>query len=333
MAITVDFTRPPTKKERLRFQERVRRLDHPSQVARIERVYKLMPGELPSAGLIIRTGFAFREDGIDGDSSDRSAPPRELRPPATRLMSPRGGNLRFALTLLAVAQSTRKSRERARIAELGIEVGGDSQNPGWSDMLAADAVDSNRGGVFLTARDKRARSVRSALLALEQAGLVSIPGQHGERNRFESFVLLSEQSIEAVGEMEEYRVPARRDSTFAMPRGFVTNGWMHVLTDAEIALLLMVACRKGGWPENGLLVVPPDIRLRHYGIHRDAYSAARKTLEWFGLLNVEEIGRHGDGRAENAELRAHRLGLVLEGFEQPGAPAVIRALTDQIARG
>lgn len=291
-----------------------------------------MPGELPPAGLMIRSGFSYREENIDAYASDRRAPPHELRPPATRLITSRGATLRFAITLLTIVQMNRKPGEKARLKDFDIEVGGNSRKLGWADLLAADATDINRGGVYLTARDKRARSVRNALTALDSAGLVSIPGGPGARNRFDDFVLFDERGIDAVGEAEEYRVPRRNEPTFAMPAGFVTNGWLHVLEDSEIALLLMVACGKGGWQENGHQVVPADVRLRNYGIHRDAYSSARKTLEWFGLLRVEEVGRHRDGRAENSELRIHRLGLVPSGFDNPAAPTVIQALTDQLAR-
>lgn len=40
-------------------------------------------------------------------------------------------------------------------------------------------------------------------------------------------------------------------------------------------------------------------------------SAARKTLEWFGLLEVKEIGRHDDGRAEDDDRRARQQELLL----------------------
>jgi hypothetical protein len=332
VAITVDFTRPPTAKQRVQLEGRLHRLSRPGHIARIDQVYKSMRGDLPSAGLAFRSGFSFRGEGIDGDASDRKAPPRELRPPATRLITSRGAALRFAVTLLAFVQTERKPGAKARLKEFGIEITGNSRVLGWADLIAADAADSNSGGVFLTARDKRARSVRNALTALEEAGLVSVPGKPGARNRFEEFILLNERGIEAVGEAEEYRVPTNSESTFDMPAGFVTNGWLHVLEDSEIALLLMVACRRRGWIDNGLLVVPSDVRLRNYGIHRDAYSSARKTLEWFGLLRVEEMGRHGDGRAENSELRVHRLGLMPSGFEEPAAKTMISALSYQIAR-
>lgn len=332
MPITVDFSRSPTAKEKMKLQGRAHRLGRPDYARRLRHAYDVMPGALPLTGLKLRSGFAFRIDEIDHDSSDRKAPPRHFRPPATRLQSPRGANLRFELSLIALAQSVRRPGDKAKLNTLGLKVKGSSRAPGWADLLVADSEDGVLGSTFVTARDKRTRSVRSSFEALQRAGLVGIPGVPGERDRFERFVLLNEQGVEAIGEAEEYTVPTRDEEMFVMPAGFVTNGWVHVLEDSEIALLLMVGCRKGGWPEGDLLVIPPDVRLRQYGIHRDAYSAARKTLEWFGLLRVEEVGRHGDGRAENGELRVHRLGLEVGGFDRPAIETVARALQEQLAR-
>lgn len=332
MSIAVDFSRPPTEKERLKLEARLGRLSRIENLARIEKMDSSMPGRLSPEGLILRSRFSFREKDLDTEASDRKAPPHSLRPTATRLITSRGAALRFALTVLAVVQSTRKPGAKAHLHELGINLVGSSGNRGWTDLIAGSATDTNRGGVFLMARDKRARSVRNAIIALEAVGIASIPGDRGDRDRFEKFVLLNEVGSETVGEAEEYSVPKKDESTFTMPAGLVSNGWLHLLEDSEIALLLMVACRKGGWDENGLLVIPADVRLRQYGIHRDAYSSARKTLEWFGLLKVEEIGRHGDGRAENAELRVHRLGLLQTGFDMPGASTMIEAISSQIAR-
>ena len=112
--------------------------------------------------------------------------------------SRRGAALRFALTLLALVQTKRKPGAKARLIDLGLEVTGSSQKLGWADFLAADAADSNSGGVYLTARDKRARSVRNARMNLESAGLVSVPGAPGLRNRFENFVLLNERGIDTL---------------------------------------------------------------------------------------------------------------------------------------
>ncbi|WP_147303319.1 hypothetical protein [Microbacterium bovistercoris] len=332
MPISVDFSRPPTAKERPKFESRLERLERPGQRAAIDRVYESIGGKLPPAGLTLRTGFSFRDGIADSNASDRKALPRELRPPATRLMSSRGATLRFVLTLLSLVQTARRPGAKARLVEFGFEVGGHRTARGWADLIVTDATNSNRGGVYLTARDKRARSVRNALIALAEAGLVDIPGALSERNRFEKFVLLDERGVDAVGEQQEYRVPSKAESIFTMPGGFVANGWLHVLEDSEIAILLMVACESGGWREPGLLVMDPKVRLQNYGIHRDVFSSARKTLDWFGLLRVEERNRHDDGRAENGEQQAHRLALVPGGFDKPALPTVVEALTGQLAR-
>lgn len=63
--------------------------------------------------LRIRPHFAvrFEAEGVPGDASDRLLPPRRERPPATRLVSPRGIALRVFLTALFVSQ-TRSAGER-----------------------------------------------------------------------------------------------------------------------------------------------------------------------------------------------------------------------------
>jgi hypothetical protein len=57
--------------------------------------------------LRIRAEFSWRSDPAapHGDPADRLLPPRNERPPATRLVSPRGIALRLHLTALFVAQS------------------------------------------------------------------------------------------------------------------------------------------------------------------------------------------------------------------------------------
>lgn len=331
--IEVDFTRPPTAKERLRLEGRLHRLLRPGQVERVNRLYELMPGQLPESGLVVRNGFSYRAAGVAIGASDRKAPPVQLRPPATRLLTSRGSALRFAVSLLAIAQAIRRPGEKARIDDLGVSVVGDSNTLAWATLLETGATDSKTDNAYITARDKRGRSVRSALEALTAAGLVWIPAEAGSRNRFANFMLLDERGSEVLRERMEYRVPRSTDEpTFTVPSGFVTNGWMHVLEDSEIAVLFMVACGQGGWHADGLTAMRADTRLLHYGIHRDAFSAARKTLEWFGLLRVDEIGRHDDGRAENTDLRVHRLGLLQAGFEEPAATRVINVLRAQIAR-
>ncbi|MEV0949690.1 hypothetical protein [Promicromonospora sp. NPDC050249] len=336
--LVIDWTRKPTAKEREQLQRRLLRLQVPGLPAHLNALdakllgYERSVGKLRTVGLRLRRPFAHLTDPIDDDSSDRKAPPRELRPPATRISSSLGSALRLELTVIALLQLHRKPGARAHLADLEIPIAGDSQHTGWADLVAALPTDSNVGGIYHNARDKRARTVRKALERLEGVGLVDVPGKPGERNRFEGFVPLHEAGVQAHGEREEYAIPETSAAAFAMPPGLILNGWLHVLEDSEIAVLLMASCGTGSWVEDGLRAFPGAVRLRHYGIHRDPYSAARKTLEWFGLLEVKEIRRHEDGRAEDDDRYLHRIGLRTAGFEKPALPAIQAALQRQLDR-
>lgn len=91
------------------------------------------------------------------------------------------------MTLIALSQKLRAPGGKARLSELGLTVAGSASELGWADLVASDAIDSNNRGVFLTARDKRARTVRSALSALHGAGLVDVPGLGGRVRTRTSF--------------------------------------------------------------------------------------------------------------------------------------------------
>ncbi len=189
-----------------------------------------------------------------------------------------------------------------------------------------------------TVRDLKGRSVRSALDSLFDAGLVELPGAPGRRGRHEGFTLLHEAGRQYKNDPHPYVVPLEKDSDFfQLPAGFISQGWIHVLEDSEITLLLMVACGKKSLPpsvESDInpreIAIPADIRLCHYGIHRDPFSAARKTLSWFGLLKVREVNRHDDGRAEGGDARLHRLELVPDGFDTDALTTVRTVLEEQL---
>jgi hypothetical protein len=131
-------------------------------------------------------------------------------------------------------------------------------------------------------------------------------------------VLLDERGGRPYAEPLEYVVPTPKEGTFGIPAGLITNGWIHVLEDAEVALLLMTACKVGSITTGDVVAVPGEIRLLHYGIGRDAFEAHR-MLTQLDLLHVDEVARHDDGRAmdysdDGAQL--HRLRLLPRGFEQ-----------------
>jgi hypothetical protein len=334
----LDFSRPPTPKERQSLAGRVKRMEASDFTGHIRKITDRLMESGPHGsrfrkdGLLIRSGFSCQQSGVAGDWSDRKAPPREFRPPATRISSSKGATLRLQLTIMSLLQICRKPGAAAHLNELGIPIAGNSGTVGWADFVPAFPRDSHSGGTLITSRDKRARIVRSALASLAEAGLVSLPKPANALNRFEGFVPLIEIGKLANGETEEYTVPKKGVSSFSIPANFVLQNWLQLLEDSEIAVLLMAACQKWAWAENGLWAFPGDVRLRHYGIHRDPYSRALKTLQWMGLINVHEVDRHGDGRAEGGATRLHRIGIVPEGFDESAVTKIPEVFRYQLNR-
>ncbi|MFB9075066.1 hypothetical protein ACFFX0_29355 [Citricoccus parietis] len=163
--ILIDWTRAPSTKEREQLQRRLLRLQVPGLPAHLQALnekllgYERSVGKLRTAGLRLRRPFVYLGAPIDGDGSDRKAPPRELRPPATRISSGLGSALRLELTVLALLQLHRKPGTRAQLADLEIPVAGDSQHTGWADLVAALPTDSNVGA-DLPQRPRQARTHR-----------------------------------------------------------------------------------------------------------------------------------------------------------------------------
>jgi hypothetical protein len=341
MTLIYDSSRWATPKERAAFEARLRRLrgafgEAVERTAAKTRESFPVESALAARGFRVRPSFSYRSIPAPGGYSDRKVPPRRFRPPATRISSSQGSALRFFLMTLAVAQLTKRAGSRPDHMPLLAS----SDRPGWTDFVVTDAEDQGRGKVFIPAKEKRARSIRSSLKTLDSAGLVALQESIGGRGRYENFLLLDEagsQFNEAgtrLNEVELYKVPMAGTPTINLPADFIKNSWLHVLEDSEISLLLMIAYGRGSLPdEDGYIAIPSETRLRHYGIGRDPFSHARKTLEWLGLVDVREVGRHEDGRAEGEDGPfLHRFALKPEGFAQPGLATAIATLEEQIRR-
>lgn len=342
MSTVIDWTRPLTNKEAAAFRARQRRIGGAYGESaikasdRFNTVYPV-PGHLDS-GLRIRPAFSCLSTPAVGlDASDRRAPRLSDRPPATRLMTSQGLALRLYLTIIAAAQASSKPGTRFRNE---LPINGAGHPLGWNDLVATGAERTGRGVTYSSVRDKKGRSIRTALNNLADSGLVDLVGERGRRGRHEDFVVLNDMGWQNPGDPIPYEVPRGRELVFTLPAGFVRNGWLHILEDSEIAVLLMIACGAFSLTpltDNidlgpGEVAIPGVARLERYGIHRDPYSTARKTLEWFGLLSVREIDRHNDGRAENASNQLHRLMLLDGGFEASAFEVVPGVLTSQLDR-
>lgn len=260
-------------------------------------------------GLDLRTGFAYQTSTGSGSSSDRRVPAREDRPPAARVSSSKGAALRLYLAAIADWQI----RARAGTAFRNTYPIFDKEEPSWTRFVASTADwTRSAGGTHLTPEDKRRRTLDGALQTLKDAGLVHFPNGAQAKGKYEKFVILDDE-----GSGVEYSNPRLSDETFMLPIGFVTNGWLHVLEDSEILLLLMVACGRGREPfGEGVVAMSGETRLLSYGIARDPFTTAHRALEQFGLLHVEPVDRWPDGRAMGRSQSLHRLSMVAAGFEE-----------------
>ncbi|UIJ35121.1 hypothetical protein [Allobranchiibius sp. GilTou73] len=328
----IDLSRRLTPKERRAFVARRNRLEGAFGESARNAQRCLQSRAAPERPVVIRSQFSCLQTQLTADDvSDRSAPSKTERPPATRIMSSQGVALRFYLLLLACSQARTKTGKQPH---LDLRLVGDAQQTGWADLIATGAVRSGSGRTHMTQRDKKARSLRSALRSLRTAKLVDFdPG------KYEDFMMLAESCAARIGDPVPYTAPRAAEDTFSVPAGFFANGWINVLEDSEIAVILMLACGKLRLPaddqfdvEPGEIAIPASDRVLSYGISRDVFSTARKTLEWFGLIAVREIHRHEDGRGVDNSHSLHRVIVLPDGFDQDALGVVRPVIENQLGR-
>lgn len=326
----IDVSGPPNQRERDSLKRRLNRLEQAqdSVATSVSRYTEMVDNARKRVERILfRTGYSYRSTA-SSTASDRAVPPREERPPATRLFTPRGAALRFHILALAEAQiRTRAGATPSNRRPLRPDY---DNKVGWTDLLASSAQWAGSGRVVMSAQDKRLRQVTSSLDLLEESGLVRLPRRTRAKGKYEEFELLDETTSRRPHEEPlPYTVPKHSDSIFSLSVEFVTHGWVHVLEDSEIAVLLMTACGLGSI-DAGRVAIPAQVRLQHYGIGPDAF-ASHRWLERFGLIDVYEVGRNSDGTVENyVEEKAmlHRLAMNPDGFAAD-ALTTVRAAVDR----
>ncbi|MEU8143169.1 hypothetical protein [Nonomuraea sp. NPDC048901] len=149
--------------------------------------------------------------------------------------------------------------------------------------------------------DKKYRRVISALasLASDKNQLVYLPRRRERSGRYEEFQLLDEGGARSTGDPVRYAVPRPGEADqFGVPYGLFENGWIHILEDTELLLLLSLAHHRDlyAFPEDeGWVKIESRERLQSYGLGRDAYQS-HQVLQWFGLLEVDaDPDRRTDG--------------------------------------
>jgi hypothetical protein len=275
--------------------------------------------------LRVRIVFAMRDQPAEpnGELADRLLPPRNERPPATRLVSPRGIALRLYLTALFIAQSRLPGAVPGNTLPLA-----DADAPvSWTDLIATTA-ERHSGRVYSGQREKKLRQVHDALRRLSNPGLqlVTLPNfTRRSAGRYEGFLLMHEGGVPAGGESNSpYTVPRADSRTMYLPGGLFLNGWIHLLEDSELAFLLMLSCLRSR-SDRITVFATSEVRLLQFGLGRDAYESHR-ILSELGLVRVHSGAHSGRrlGRAgrylKSDPPKLHRFELINEGFEEPAFP-------------
>ncbi|WP_315092794.1 hypothetical protein [uncultured Cellulomonas sp.] len=343
MGILADFdlTPSPGSTERALLAKRARRLAVRSSATssgegwllsaqwatdNLERLAGVVP-----ADLLIRREFSWRSTDPAVPISDRKPPGREHRPSATRILDSRGAALRLYLTILAVAH---KAVRRTATPATDLPLMGDL---GWVDLVAGRLKKQGAPRMAASDRDDRLRTVHAALRSLQAAGLIELPNDGKPKGTYEGFVPLREGGL-LVPAAVRYTVPTAKNNPMSLPYTFISNGWVHLLEDSEIALLLMAACGLGSLTVPGLqpgwVAIPASTRLARYGLSRDTFDAHR-MLRRFGLLDVYGVGRHDEDMSRVREFgtkepQLHRLHLRREGFAERAFDVVPREVARRL---
>ena len=224
----------------------------------------------------------------NGDMADRLLPPRNERPPATRLVSPRGIALKLYLTALFVAQSRPPGTVPGNTLPLA-----DADAPvSWTDLIVTPS-ERHSGRVYMGQRQKKLRQVHDALrrLSSPEVQLVQLPNfQRAPTGKYEGFLLLHEGGAPADRhDNQRYTVPSAESKAMYLPGGLFMNGWIHVLEDSELAFVLMLACLRSRFDAMPVFA-SSEVRLLQFGLGRDAYESHR-LLSRLGIVRVH-AGEH-----------------------------------------
>ena len=232
-----------------------------------------------------------------GDPSDRKLSVKQDRPPAARLITPRGAALRVYLTALLEAQTRVRSGQRpGNTRPLATRPGGKIS---WIDLLASDAEPYGERKHHMSVSAKKTRQMTSAIGRLAKEELVELTGtgKPGAK-KYEGFLLMHELGRRPHGSAMPYTVPVvPPEQAFPVPVTLFTSGWVHILEDSELAFILMVAAfdqATGGQP----FMISAADRLHRFGMKHDGYEA-HKMLSRLGLVTVTpDDRRRPDGTVE-----------------------------------
>jgi hypothetical protein len=327
---------PRTRKDRL--QTRLRRLEslEPIDAQVCANLRSLVEDARSSfTSVAIRSSLVRRPTSLQGSYSDRRLPPEPQRPPAARLLSPRGVAPRVYLTAMLWAQTRPRPGKAFRNT---MPIRRHRPEPAWLDYVAAVTDAAPDRSLSISVTDQRERQFKNAVKRLASPGvrLVDLPAGSDPMNKYEGFILLDE-SGDSSSTPILYTVPRANDKTFALPSAFFTSGWVHTLTTSEIAALMMmadVAANPLPAPVIGTGInLSGDERMEWFCLTKDTYDLLADLVE-YGLLDVDRVDtRRPDGTVElyNSADPPRRNYYTLKpaGFNTPALPCVTQAVARQ----
>ncbi|MEU8648522.1 hypothetical protein [Streptomyces sp. NPDC048737] len=198
--------------------------------------------------------------------------------------------------LLAVFEA--QSRKRSGVAgACPLPISGAETS--WTDLIVSSAKQNMQAKVPVTANQNRIRQVKSAIKRLADESLIL--RNVGEPGNERPLMLLHESGL-SEPEKRGYIIPEPYEgmrTVVNLPVQFFTNGWVYLLTDAEIRMYLIFRHLAARFPDahilRGVYLSERD-REWLYGISRDVYEA-HLMLSRFGLIElVSNPLRHRDGK-------------------------------------
>jgi hypothetical protein len=179
----------------------------------------------------------------------------------------------------------------------------------WSTIVVSAATQNMQAKVPVTAAQNRARQIKSAFKRLADENL-AVRNAGDPAKPFP--LMLLHESGSAQFEKYGYTVPEWHEntpSTVSLHVDFFREGWVYLLTPAEIRMYLVLNHLAPRFPrvhaERGVYVSEQD-RKWMYDLSRDIYEA-HLTLSRFGLVErVDDRSRHADGKVINYSERMTR---------------------------
>ena len=326
-----NLSRPPRGRERATLAKRCDRLRalQTSVDAGAEHL-QLLLAESSLDALRLRHGFVRLTFGTTDDASDRAAPPLEYRPSATRLLSPNG--IALKLYLIALLEAQTRTKPGTKPGDNPWPLRGKGSQRGRTDFVQ-QVPSTQEAGRVAQCGDKNLRQVQSALKRLDAEHLVDLPNAAARHMKYEGFLLNMEDGRRQWSN-DLYRVPDEDRDFFTVPLTLFTRGWIFVLEDSELALLLITARNRSlhGDEEQPLR---GGTRVTNYGLGPDSFEAHR-VLDYLGLIDVSsDYRRQQDGRVADYETKGaepHRLLFHPDALERSAVRTFLAEIEDQLAK-